>query len=86
MIHEETTTEIELPGYERQRTRQVVQVQFPKKRLTVKRALPHLHSSETTKAPKDWRSRFQIDWDTEAPWVWRLVGVLAVLVLSMLVL
>jgi hypothetical protein len=78
--HEEKTTEIELPGYKPQETANVVKVHFPTKRLTVKRAIPHRSQRTRTDSASSW------DWEVEAPWVFRLIAVLGILLLSLLVL
>ena len=75
MIHDETTTEIELPGHKKgSRSSKVYKLERRKPVATKATAssliLPH------------WLT----DFDLEAPWVLRLIAVIGILILSMLVL
>jgi hypothetical protein len=69
VIHEETTTEIEIPGY--QKKSNVVAVQF---------------GATTKPSSPDKKIEIASAWDFDSRWVWRLLAVFSVLLLSLLML
>jgi len=70
VIHEETTTEIEIPGY--QKKSNVVQGSFP--------------TSKKPTTPTSKAVAIASGWEIEPRWAWRLLAVICVLLLSLLML
>ena len=78
MIHDEKTTEIELPTKKAEKDSSIIHVQFPSSKKS--------KSAPTNSIAKSARFHWIKDLDLSEPWVIRLIAVLGILILSMLVL
>ena len=88
MIHDEKTTEIELPVKKSKKDENIVRVKFSEKR-TQPIAKKNPVKSATLSVPSS-SARLVVNWlkelDIHSPWIIRLLAVLSILILSMLVL